>query len=145
VFGSMFVSAVLISCSKYTSPLTFENLYQERFFKDRALEAPVFFVVLYTHTRTHTNTHTHTHMYVYIHTYIRMYTHTYTYIHKQVTGRRLGLSASSRATPEMLVSFASNVTAVRVPRISDPEDFRESCLRRKQCALVIFDGIINAE
>ena len=44
-------------------------------------------------------------------------------------------------TPEMLVSFASNVTAVRVPRISDPEDFRESCLRRKQCALVIFDGI----
>jgi hypothetical protein len=38
------------------------------------------------------------------------------------------------------VSFASNVTAVKVSRITDADEFRENCLRRKQCALVIFDG-----
>ena len=49
-------------------------------------------------------------------------------------------SIKSHVTPEMLVSFASNVTAVKVTRITDADEFRESCLHRKQCALVIFDG-----
>ena len=76
---------------------------KERFFKDRVLEEPVFFVVA----------------------------------NRQPPRP---FSIKSHVTPEMLVSFASNVTAVKVTRISDPEDFRESCLRRKQCALVIYDG-----
>ena len=36
-----------LAYGKYTRSLTFENLCQERFFKDRALEEPVFFVVCY--------------------------------------------------------------------------------------------------
>ena len=49
-------------------------------------------------------------------------------------------NVKSHVTPEMLVSFATNVTAVKVVRIADAEDFRENCLRRKQCAAVIYDG-----
>jgi len=76
---------------------------KERFFKDRVLEEPVFFVVA----------------------------------NRQPPRP---FSIKSHITPEMLVSFASNVTAVKVTRISDAKDFKESCLRRKRCALVIYDG-----
>ena len=76
---------------------------KERFFKDKALDEPVFFVVA-----------------------------------NRLPPRPF--SIKSHVTPEMLVSFASNVTAVKVSRITEAEEFRENCLRRKQCALVIFDG-----
>ena len=76
---------------------------KERFFKDRVLEEPVFFVVA----------------------------------NRQPPRP---FSIKSHITPEMLVSFASNITAVKVTRISDAKDFKESCLRRKRCALVIYDG-----
>ena len=75
----------------------------ERFFKDKSLEDPVFFVVANRMAPRPFNVKPH-------------------------------------VTPEMLVSFASNITAVKVARLADNDDLREHCLKRKQCALVIHDG-----
>ena len=94
------VTPAVIDCN---GKLPSGKTVRERFFKDKTLEEPVFFVVA-----------------------------------NRLPPRPF--SIKSHVTPEMLVSFASNVTAVKVSRITDADEFRENCLRRKQCALVIFDG-----
>ncbi len=45
---------------------------------------------------------------------------------------------------ESLVSFIAEATKPKVINIASKEDFREHCLRRKQCAVTVYDGNMTA-
>ena len=92
------VTPAVIDCN---GKLPSGQTVRERFFKDKMLREPIFFVAVQLPR---------------------------------------SFSVKSHATPKVLGSFASNVTAVKVSRMMDADEFCENCLRRKQFALDIFDG-----
>jgi hypothetical protein len=55
------------------------------------------------------------------------------------------VNMKSLVTTESFASFIFNATKPKIISVSSQEDFRENCLRRKQCAVVVYNGSISEQ